>query len=239
MKKLITLAVLSMLGMTACHKEKNGPLKEMEVVPEDVFNVELCETLYSNIRDLFKEGHNCTGIYSSLFDGSFQQRIVLTEDAEIFVTFIGEGAGKSNTLGWYSYSQTEQPHVDPSFKEQIVFPLISNAVLETGDTRQISIGKFQAGTVISFFLVVGGWDKINGGVDFRKNILYTDPELNKAGLRQNIMFQEKRCNDIVLGFEDLEMPSSDQDFNDILIKISDNNAQQTSGAFNMELIPAL
>jgi hypothetical protein len=229
------LIVLFAMG---CHNH-HDLIRRVDEVPKDVTNLQLCETLYANILNLFKEGRNNMDKYPALFDKNANHKIVLNKDTEVFVTFIGEGAGLSNTLGWYAYKDGEMNQAGADVRNQIIFPHIANSVLSPGDTRQVSIGKFEAGTVIGFYLVVGGWNKESSAIDFTKPIIYTDASLNRDGAVQHLLFNEKQCNDVVVGFEDLYLPASDYDFNDILFKVSDNDQKAVSTAFDMQLIPSL
>lgn len=225
------------LLMCSCH-HRDGLMK-MNERPDDIRNLPVCEPLYNNILSLFPESRNNFAKYPALFDASIRQEIALVNEAEIFVTFVGERASRSNALGWYTYDSGGQPNVNSNYTQQIIFPHISNSVLTAGDTRQLSLGRFKAGTVIGFYLVIGGWDAKNGVVDFSKAIFYTDRSLNKNSAQQSVIFQEKDCNDIIVAYEDTNVAAADLDFDDVLFKVSDNNEQRVSVSFDMSLIPSL
>lgn len=238
MKTRVILFITAILFLAGCkfHKEVKDRIIPR---PDDITQTELCQTLYANILGLFPRSNNNMKKHPALFDDTYTQRIVLTKDTEVFVTFIGEEASRSNTLGWYAYQENETPRANYDIKEQVIFPIVSHGVLEAGDTRKINLGKFKAGTVIGFYLIVSGWNAQSQTIDFKQNILYTDALLNKGGVKQHILFSEKQCNDLIVGFEDTNLNVSDHDFNDILFKVSDNDQQHPSTSFNLEHIPSL
>jgi hypothetical protein len=118
----------------------------------------------------------------------------------------------------------------------VLFPDVSHTVLKPGNRLKLGEGKFAAGTVIGFFLIVGGWQ--DGTIDYDKPKIYTDQKFNPNQAQQHILFEEKTCGDMVLAFEDLagDPATSDQDFNDILFTVSDNNDDKINTAFEHKSI---
>ncbi|MBT1706178.1 DUF4114 domain-containing protein [Chryseosolibacter indicus] len=239
MKSKILLTLFVFTFLTSCKHEVKDVVRTIDPVPDDLVPIELCTTLYANIYSLFPQGKNHKLKYPLLFDNTYEQRIILTKDTEVYVTFVGDGASRNNSLGWYSYNTNGQVKVNSNIRDQIVFPFISYNVLKEGDTRQVSIGKFKAGTVIGFFLITGGWNNEDMFIDFTQNKLYTDSVLNTDHTKQHVLFKEKTCNDLIIGFEDTRLSISDYDFNDILFKVSDNNQQRPATSFNTDNIPSL
>lgn len=236
--KTLLLGIMTVLLVGGCHDRREpDDIYVVDELPTYVFQMPVCETLLPNILKLFPEHKNNMEKYQLLFREGFQQQIILKKDAEIFVTFVGEAASRNNVLGWYAYNELSAPSADVDLKNQIVFPHISNSILKPGYSR--SLGKFEAGTIIGFYLIVGGWDSENHAIDFKKPILYSDAVLNKNGVKQSVLFDEAGCNDIVVGFEDTSLSNADRDFNDILIKISDNDQNEVSASFDKLLIPVL
>jgi hypothetical protein len=86
---------------------------------------------------------------------------------------------------------------------------------------QLGDKTFPAGTVIGFFLIVGGWE--NGTINYDKLTLYTNYSLNPSAQQQHILFKQKDCGDVVLAIEDRVLgEGSDGDFNDIIFTVTDN-----------------
>ncbi len=203
----------------------------IEQVPDDIIPTKTCPTLYARILELFPEFQNNESKQSVLFSDTVQKNVTLTRDTEVYVTFISEGASLHNTFGWYSYNALTPPQDKKDIELHVLFPDVFNQILNRGDRLKLGNGAFKQGTVIGFFLIIGGWQ--SGAIDFTKVTHYTDYSFNGEKQQQHILFEEKTCGDIVLAFEDnpLNQPNCDRDFNDIIFTVSDNNADLKNTSF--------
>lgn len=210
------------------------PDEGIKQVPDDIIASVPCPTLYARILELFPE--HTKNSKSVLFSDTVQKKVVLTKESEVYVTYISEGAGYRNTFGWYSYNKANPPTSASQIELHILFPDVSHTVLSPGNRLKLGEGKFRAGTVIGFFLIVGGWNE--GTIDYSRPKIYTDQNLNQGQTQQHILFEEKTCGDMVLAFEDMgyDPSASDQDFNDILFTVSDNNSNKINTAFEHKSI---
>ncbi|MDN5200196.1 LruC domain-containing protein [Fulvivirgaceae bacterium BMA10] len=150
----------------------------------------------------------------------------LNAQTDIWVTFVHEGAGYKNVLGFYTYDVASPPQSADDIEELIViFPNVSfkgsGGGLRSGD--KVKIGRFDAGTGIGWFIVANGYkgNRIGDG----KNIFYSNPDFNpesSESLRQhNVLLRDNGRNLILLGFEDLKRDvNSDEDFNDAVFYIT-------------------
>ncbi|SNZ01276.1 LruC domain-containing protein [Flagellimonas pacifica] len=146
--------------------------------------------------------------------------LIVTKEADVWVTFVSEGAGYRNALGYYSYPLGQDPStVNDITQHNIIFPNTSmqwsGGGLIPGD--RVYLGRFSENTVISWFLVANGWNGSN--VRSNANIYYSDPELNpeqNASLKDHMVLLHDSARELtLLGFEDLRRDiSSDDDFND-------------------------
>lgn len=212
--------------------------KEVTPVPDDIFNIELCPTLLSNVTSLFPESKNNQEKYAELFsDGGSQQRIVLTKDTDVYVSFVTEAATIGNVLGYYIYNQSSEPGSSEAIDKQLIFPNIDNAYLAPGDSRRLGNTKLKAGTVIGFFLIVGGYR--NDGVYFKRPTFYTNQEWNTDRAKQHVLFRENECGAIVVGFEDKISTTADKDFNDIIFTVSDNMDKLENTSFDIQNVVSL
>jgi hypothetical protein len=155
--------------------------------------------------------------------------VILEQASDIWVTFISEGAGFTNTLGYYTYDINNPRTTTPSQSEiTVIYPNASatgsGGSLKVGD--KVHIGTFPAGTGIGWVLLVNAW---NGQkVAHNEWTLYSNPNFNpeaSAALRQhNILIQDPENKKIILGFEDMrrDVASCDNDFNDAVFYISSN-----------------
>lgn len=206
-------------------------------VPEEIFNVQLCPTLLTNVTALFPESRNNEEKYAQLFSGGAQQRIVLTKDANVYVSFVAEAASIGNVLGYYIYDENSVPGSSEDIDKQLIFPNVDNAYLSEGDTRQLGTTKFKAGTVIGFFLIVGGYR--NEGVYFKKPTFYTDTNWNLDHAKQHVLYRESECSSIVVGFEDKNTSTADKDYNDLIFMISDNTNNTETTSFDIQNVVTL
>jgi hypothetical protein len=222
------LLFIAVLIFNGCSNDIPDPrTKAAEIIPSKP-----CPTLYQNILDQFPEYTNNEANWALLFDENAEKQIRLFKESEVYVTFIAEGAGYSNSFGWYSYPSSQTPSDANSLKLNIVFPNVNKKVLNEGDMVQLGKEKFPAGTVVGFFLILRGWE--NGTVNESKPKLYTDYQLNPNEQQQHILYKEKDCGDIVLGFEDKQIGvDSDNDFNDVLFTISDNKENLDVTSFDL------
>jgi len=235
--KIRVLGVLLLLAaVVGCSEDERG-VEKVDERPDDIVPKKLCATLFDNIMSMFPESRNNKEQYGSLFSDTVQQKIVLTKDSEVYVSFVSEGASTASTLGWYAYDEANPPSRD-DIEKDLIFPHVSNAVLQPGDTRQLGTEKFKAGTVIGFFLIVSGY--YSGTVNFRRTTMYTDNSWNPNSNRQHVLFQETECGDIVLGFEDKPVSvDSDADYNDIIFTVSDNDSDLQTVSFDLRKVVGL
>jgi LruC domain-containing protein len=177
-----------------------------------------------------------------------QTNIKLSAQAEVWVTFLNEGAGFLNSVGYFSYDPTNPP-LRPSdvTDEQIIVPNASIPPLSAAGSQgaTVYLGSFPAGRAIGFFVVANGWSatgrKVNGiyvpgvkeNID-RNWIFYSVKGLNpepadSRNLNQHtVLLQDQSVTGtdgrsyqrLVLGFEDyLRTSSSDHDFNDVTLAV--------------------
>jgi hypothetical protein len=215
--KLSYLLILLCVVASGCSEE----VKKEKERPDNIIATKPCPTLYGSIMDQFPEYKNNEANQALLFDAKAEKHVSLVKESEVYVTYISEGAGYTNTFGWYSYNKSSPPQSVAELQLKVLFPTVNGKILKQGDMVKLRNETFAAGTVIGFFLIVGGWH--DGAVDFSKPTLYTDYAFNPAGQQQHILFKQKDCGDVVLAFED-RMPGegTDSDFNDIIFTVTDN-----------------
>ena len=199
-----------------------------------------CPLLVQNLQDLLPRS-NCLKNHPVLFSDTVQKKIVITKETEVYVTYIEQSAIYKNSFGWYSYVGEAPANVN-SIKRQILFPNVTEPPLKTGDRVRVGDGTFPTGTTIEFFLITQGW--ADGSINYDGLTLYTQSSLNPHGYQQHILFKEKACNNIVLGFEDIVQSDStnvyfDDDFNDAIFTISDNNQDYQTTSIDVKKMASL
>jgi hypothetical protein len=233
--KYIIVLLISILVSCRNDEEeiKDRGKEPHQEVPDLIAPSKPCSTLYKSIMDMFYEHENNQTRHPELFATTAQKGIVLTHDSKVFITFISEGAGFANSLGYYTYDAAAGPGSASDLNIKILFPHVSDEVLAKGDMLQLGTEEFKAGTAIGFFLIIRGWE--NGFVNYRKNIHFTDYQFNINQSQQHILFKEGQCGDIVMAFEDKTVAEgSDLDYNDVIFTISDTNEQLETVNFKLE-----
>ncbi|MGB0431453.1 MAG: LruC domain-containing protein, partial [Bacteroidia bacterium] len=155
---------------------------------------------------------------------------IITKTADVWVTFVHEGAGYRNALGYYTYPTDTPPNslgdIDSLY---LIFPNVSfsgsGGGLVSGD--KVHIGRFEPGTTIGWFLVANGYSTSTNAVGNGYHVVYSNknlnPESNPANRQHNVMLYDETRDIVVLGFEDLNRDNgSDDDFNDAVFYVSSN-----------------
>ncbi len=161
--------------------------------------------------------------------------IILEEEAEVWITFLHEGAGYQNSLGYYTYAQDNgAPNSVDSLQHTIIFPnaslVNSGGGLQPGD--KVYLGTFSAGTVIGWFLVADGWSQNAQIVKENNTRYYSNPEYNPEtdpdNQQHTVLLYDDIEEKMVLAFEDLERPGGDEDFNDAVFYVTANPVEAIS-----------
>ena len=188
-------------------------LKKGDVVSADILNM---------VNATLPEGRPVPQYNPEYITTTAQNNIVLKDSAEVWITFVHEGAGYRNAIGYYSYPTNNPPKKAADIiKKNVIFPNASftnsGGNLKTGD--KVSLGHFTAGTTIGWFLVPDGWVPSQKAVsDVNHPIRFSDRDLNtftSAAYRSHtVLLADNARQLLLLGFEDLDRPSGDNDFND-------------------------
>ncbi len=155
--------------------------------------------------------------------------VIILDTSEVWVTFVAEGAGYRNALGYYIFDTNNPPtnvsEIDSVF---VILPnaslLYSYGELNAGD--KIKLGTFDAGKSISWVLFQNAWT--GTGVNVNATKFYSRIDFNTVesdpSQRQHTVQLADFGNQLLLnGFEDQTRTSgSDNDFNDLIFYVSAN-----------------
>ncbi len=153
--------------------------------------------------------------------------VQLQDSAEVWVTFVHEGAGWRNALGYYTYDLATPPSSTDDINElRIIFPNASftgsGGDMKSGN--KVSLGTFSANTGIGWFLVPNAWNGTE--VLERPEVKYSNKDFNtftESTYRQHIVLLKDEIREILLlGIEDTSRPGGDNDFNDAVFYVSAN-----------------
>lgn len=185
----------------------------------------------SDINASLPEGQPLPNSHPMYFNSNLDFGLRLQDSADVWITFVHEGAGWKNTLGYYYYNENNPPQsVSDITTGTIVFPNVSFAGsgggLYAGD--KVYLGAFPAGTVIHWFLIAQGWNSSNATVGNGVYTHYSESQFNienSSSLQQHtVLLYDAQRELFLLGFEDInrELPNCDQDFNDAVFYATAN-----------------
>lgn len=203
--------------------DRNGVPKNL-VSPNDLIDAELL----SDINATVPEREPLTTSHPQYFNSSNESNLVVTELCNVWVTFVHEGAGYRNVLGYYKYKTSNPPAnaaaIDTVF---IVFPNVSfsgsGGALTSGN--KMYLGQFPAGTEIGWVLIADGWNGSAVTTNYRQ-MYYSDQnfnnETNPDKKQHTILLNDINRGKFMLGFEDMNrsVGGSDNDFNDAIFLVS-------------------
>lgn len=147
--------------------------------------------------------------------------------SEVWITFVTEGAGWRNSIGFYTYNLNYPPTSINDINDlTIIFPNSSlsgsGGGLTPGD--KVKLGVFQPNTGIGWVLFPNGWDGTK--VIANSDLKFSNPNFNtftQSQYSQHMVFlSDEIRNLILLGFEDTSRPGGDNDFNDAIFYITAN-----------------
>lgn len=184
----------------------------------------VCSSLLTNIyANVLPERQDAMIAHPEYFLNPVKN-LVIQEETELYMTFIDEGAGFKNVLGYYTYEDGMVPSSDELLDKIVIFPNASaegsGGELVKGNTMRL-LGKFKPGTVVGFFLIANGWK--NGKITDGLYSQHTNVNYNQSGKQQSLIFYDATCNSTVIGFEDILVPNGDNDFNDAIFEITASN----------------
>lgn len=156
-----------------------------------------------------------------LYEQNQFNAVIINQTAEIWITFVHEGAGNRNAFGFYTFDANNPPQTTAEIAEiNVVFPNVSmvgeGGGLVPGD--KIYIGEFEPGTAIGWVLMSNGW--YNGAAHIVNKTWYSDKSLNYTGFQQSVLFYDSEYEKLVVGFEDLIFNDGDDDYNDALFFVT-------------------
>jgi hypothetical protein len=204
----------------------NGTPKYLEI-PGDVVSQETIDLISNSLP----ESYPVPDYNPQYISAGYDTDIKISSKADIWVTFVAEGAGFRNVLGYYTYDLNTPLTTAPNIEDiTIIFPNVSalgsGGGLHVGD--KVKIGTFEAGTGIGWVLLANAWSSSNEKVGNALWNLYSNPILNPESdedlQHHNVLLADPENERIILGFEDIrrDYSSCDNDFNDAIFYVTAN-----------------
>jgi LruC domain-containing protein len=199
-------------------------------LPNDVITKEFLADVNATLPENIKIQDSHPEYLQSKDEGS----IVLVEDAEVWVTFVHEGAGYKNTLGYYTHPNDNPPANKEGIRDAtIIFPNVSysgsGGMLASGNKVQLLYldpvtnlytKRFPAGTTVAWWFRSHGFGTgTSTSLSAGYNTFYSDarfnPEKNEELRKHNILVKDDARKLLLIGFEDIHREQRpDDDFND-------------------------
>jgi len=233
MKRLLQLAVLSSTFFSFAQNynylgsyTSNGTPNYL-VQPGDV----VTQATMDMVSNSLPESYPVPDYNPHYISSGYDTDVILNEDADVWVTFVKEGAGYKNVLGFYTYDVNNPPSSAPQPEDiTIIFPNASAAGsgggLNAGD--KVHLGQFPANTGIGWVLLANAWNGSSQSVGYGQWQLYSNPDYNPESdpnLRyHNVLLNDPTNERVILGFEDIrrDYGSCDNDFNDAIFYVTAN-----------------
>jgi hypothetical protein len=189
----------------------------------------------SNVIKLLPEG-KAVPDNSPLLTDDAHANIYLTADANVQVSFVYEGAGYTNAVGFFNFPTANLATLRySSLGDQILFPNFSSSgsggAMNFGDT--VDLKTIAKDTAIGFTLVSNGWK--SGGVKTNRTINQIfrtvqalNPESTAAKKKHTVLLSDPNAHVLIIGIEDLNRDScnkndssdcTDDDFNDVVLAV--------------------
>ncbi len=170
-----------------------------------------------------------------------EANVIVKERAEVWITFVNEGAGWLNSLCYFYYNTNNPPKTASEIKNMyVVFPNVSitssNSPLISGDKVQLKYydettkaftNIWPANVTIGWCLLANGFSSSSGNVTVGTHKVYSIPEFNpesSADLKKHtVLLYDKNRQRLVIGLEDMRRDQgSDNDFNDAVFYATAN-----------------
>ncbi|MBU2555621.1 MAG: LruC domain-containing protein [Bacteroidetes bacterium] len=189
----------------------------------------ITQSLLDDINNTLPERETLMESHPEYLLPEWDYNLNLLEDCDVWITFVHEGAGYKNVLGFYTYPTGNTPQSPEDIEEiTVIYPNVSYQGSGGGlySGNKVYIGQFSAGNTVSFALMSDGWR--NGEVTDGRGIFYSNPNLNPESdpnLKQHtVLLNDNGRNLLLLGFEDINRSSSgcDHDFNDAIFYVTAN-----------------
>ncbi|AFK04967.1 hypothetical protein Emtol_3841 [Emticicia oligotrophica DSM 17448] len=204
-------------------------------VPEylEPVNETITTEFLQDINSSLPESKPLTGTHPEYLKNDRPTTLVLNEKAEVWITFVHEGAGWQNSLGFYKFDPKAPPKtVKDVDNAKLVFPNVSfpgsGGGLVSGS--KVKIGTFDKGEAIGFFLLANAFQGKDAKVGSGYYTHFSHSELNvekNSDLRRHfVVLDDTKSNRMLVAVEDVSRESTpigcDNDFNDAIFYVTSN-----------------
>ncbi len=214
--------------------------------------------MIANINALLVESNHipCSPVHAPLLNDVFCNSVTTSkDDAEVFVTFLGEGASYHNALAYYYHPAGAAPATNAAIDSIfIIFPDASEAGNKLAVGDRVKLGEFPKNTTIQWVLLGNMWNESADSVALNPantshHIFHGDDPLNAdMGIDEaaclDPTFQQHMIsmsqdldgeNVQIFAFEDIVYPDGDYDFNDCIFYASGDIYESCAPALPLQV----
>ncbi len=205
------------------------------VRPNDAISADLLTSLTNSLPEGVNLAASKNG--GAYLNNDAISNIILTKTADVWLTFVYEGAGYRNGFGYYKYATNNPPSSVADIKNiTFVFPnaSFSGSGGEMVSGNKVYIGRVGADTTIGFVLYADGFDGAKGGANVKTtnpayfSDSYLNPETDVALQKHTVLIDytdpTSKKDYYLVGFEDINRQNAacDHDFNDCVFYATAN-----------------
>jgi len=197
--------------------DQNGTPEYLEIEDDEV-----SDALIDYVNSTLPESVKVPESSDEYFGDNVQLNTELQQKSKVYLTMVHEGAGWTNTLGYYTYDVANPPQSVYDIDSLVViFPNVTQYnVVQPGN--KVLLGEFPAETGIGYFLIAQGW--VGDTICLASHMVFTDTHLNTFTTpeyqQQTILLNYQPEEQLLLCFEDIQRPGGDNDFNDAVFYIT-------------------
>lgn len=187
-------------------------------------------TLLEKLNESLPESQDIREHHPQYLESSAVVDLNIVALADVWITFVGEGAGYLNSLGFYTYPTGNPPTSASQITDvKYIFPNASlpnsGGNLQSGS--KVKIGTFNPGTSIGFVILANAWNSGSRTVNSNATKFYTtsacNPEVSNELKKHSVLLYDEPSHKFIIGMDDQNRErESDQDLNDLLFYASSN-----------------
>ena len=196
----------------------------------------LSSELLSYVNTSLPESKAVPSYHPEFLSNSAVTNINIVKTADVWLTFVHEGAGYLNSLGFYTYP-TNAPPQTVSDIDSIKIALPNASLNGSGGSMlsgdKIYLGRFEPGISIGFVLLQNAWNINSRTVNPNATKYFADDILNNEKptfKRHTVLLYDSKHQLFLTGFEDVQRDNnaSDNDFNDLVFYTTSNPVEAIS-----------
>ena len=200
--------------------------------PNDAISADLLTSLTNSLPESVNLPKSKNG--GAYLNSDAVSNIILTKTADVWITFVYEGAGYRNSFGYYKYATNNPPKTVADIAD-ITFVFTNASLGGSGgglvSGNKVYLGRIGADTTIGFVLYADAFNGTNP-IKTTNPAYFSDANLNpeadvnlkKHTVLINYTDPKTNADSYLVGFEDINrsLSNCDQDFNDCVFYATAN-----------------